>query len=59
MSVGSCGGFYLKYCGFLRFFSRDFWGFLVLLRMMFYALGLTKVPFGKYVLFFLGFLSKS
>ena len=32
---------------------------LVLRKVIFEALGLTKVPFGDYYLFFLGFLSKS
>ena len=33
--------------------------FLVLLRMILFIFGPTKRPFGKYVLFFWGFLSKS
>ena len=38
----------------------SFGGFLVLLKVFFlFIFGLSKVPFGDYFLFFLGFLSKS
>ena len=43
---------------FLKDFTLFFYD-LVLLKVIFFILGLTKVPFGDYFLFFLGFLSKS